>query len=62
MIICGDCMSVLKEIEVPTNSIFVSDPPFNVGFHYNSYNDNMDSKAYFDMLNSIFKNKRTIPS
>ena len=33
--------------------IFVSDPPFNVGYHYKTYKDNLDEEEYFEVLESI---------
>jgi hypothetical protein len=33
----------------------VSDPPFNIGYHYNEYSDDMDETSYIDMLSSIFR-------
>ena len=32
----------------------VTDPPFNVGYHYNSYKDNMKENDYYNFLNKIF--------
>ena len=32
----------------------VTDPPFNVGYHYNSYEDNMKEDEYLAFLNEIF--------
>jgi predicted TIM-barrel fold metal-dependent hydrolase len=34
--------------------IFVSDPPFNVGYHYKTYKDNLDEEEYYEALESIF--------
>lgn len=36
------------------NVIIVSDPPFNIGYKYSSYKDNMDEDEYYDMLNFFF--------
>lgn len=36
------------------NIILVSDPPFNIGYKYNSYNDNMDEDDYYEMLDFYF--------
>lgn len=41
------------------NIIIVSDPPFNINYKYNTYNDNMDEDEYYDMLDFFF---RDIPS
>ncbi len=34
--------------------ILVSDPPFNINYKYNSYNDNMDEDEYYEMLDFYF--------
>lgn len=31
----------------------VTDPPFNIGYHYNSYKDNMDEDRYYNWLIDI---------
>ena len=36
------------------NIILVSDPPFNIGYKYNTYNDNMEEDEYFTMLDFFF--------
>jgi len=51
----GNCLEVLKNLDVDFNKvIFVSDPPFNIGYSYNSYKDNMKDDDYFKMLCDIF--------
>lgn len=35
--------------------IYVTDPPFNINYKYNTYNDNMDEDSYFEMLDFFFK-------
>ena len=34
--------------------IFVSDPPFNIGYNYNEYKDKMNEADYFSWLGDIF--------
>ena len=48
----GDCRNVLKSVQTE-NSIIVTDPPFNIGYHYNSYKDRMNESEYFNMLSEI---------
>ena len=36
------------------NIILVSDPPFNVNYKYNTYNDNLDEDEYYEMLDFFF--------
>ena len=53
----GDSQELLPHIleKLDRNKvILVSDPPFNVGYHYNSYKDNLDEDEYFEVLESIF--------
>jgi DNA modification methylase len=34
--------------------IIVTDPPFNINYKYNTYNDNMDEDEYYEMLDFYF--------
>lgn len=36
------------------NIIIVSDPPFNVGYHYDKYKDDMNDNDYYNMLYFFF--------
>ena len=58
----GDCLEVLREINIDFEKIiFVSDPPFNIGYHYSSYKDNKKEKDYYKWIAAIFgKNKQVI--
>lgn len=51
----GDCLLELPSIlrEYP-DAIIVTDPPFNIGYHYSEYSDNMDEEDYYDMLSEVF--------
>lgn len=52
-LILGNALDELPKIKVP--SIIVTDPPFNINYHYNNYKDNMDSDKYYEMLGLVFK-------
>jgi len=55
-LILGDALEELPKIKAREKKfVIVTDPPFNVGYHYNSYKDNMDSEEYYEMLASIFQ-------
>lgn len=43
MIINKDCLECLDIL--PDNIIIVTDPPFNIGYHYNNYKDNLIAEA-----------------
>lgn len=54
-----DCLNFMKSkvfVELIKNRkiCIVTDPPFNVGYHYNSYKDNMKENDYYNFLNTIF--------
>lgn len=55
----ADCVDVIKsdeflELAKDKNVVIVTDPPFNVGYHYNTYKDNMPEDRYYEWLNHIF--------
>lgn len=55
----NDCRLVLDDIKRDLQSqdkkyIIVSDPPFNIGYHYNEYHDKMSDSDYRKMLHEIF--------
>ena len=55
-LILGDALEELPKIKVKEKKfIIITDPPFNVGYHYNTYKDNMDSEEYYEMLASVFQ-------
>lgn len=59
---CGDNIDILKYIDLDLEKcIFVSDPPFNIGYHYNQYKDKMSENDYYQWLLNIFgTNKQVI--
>lgn len=34
--------------------VVVSDPPFNIGYHYNKYKDNLSEDEYFNLMHEAF--------
>ena len=48
-----DCLKVLENIEL-SNAIIVSDPPFNIRYHYNKFKDNLPENEYYKWIGSIF--------
>lgn len=58
----GDNLEVLKSLNLDLSKcIFVSDPPFNIGYHYNQYDDKMNDADYYKWLFDIFgTNKQVI--
>jgi DNA modification methylase len=58
----GDNLDVLSFLNLDySKCIFVSDPPFNIGYHYNQYEDKKSEDDYYNWLISIFgTNKQVI--
>lgn len=49
-----DCLEGIKKIDLSIGKyIIVTDPPYNQGYHYNKYEDNMKDDDYFDWLREI---------
>ena len=60
-IINENCLNVIDEIIYNTkNPVIVTDPPFNVGYHYNTYKDKKPKDEYYKMLASIGKKCPTV--
>jgi DNA modification methylase len=38
--------------------IIVTDPPYNMDYHYNSYEDNLPEEDYYDLLDQVFFSRR----
>lgn len=56
----GDCLDVLRTLESDSIDAVVTDPPYNVGFHYGSTKDNRDD--YSDWCAVWFAELRRICS
>ncbi len=60
-VIHGDCLEVLKGLNLVWGKvIYVSDPPFNIGYHYNEYKDKLTEESYYDMLRAVFGNSKQV--
>ncbi len=45
-IICGDCIEVLGRVSEPFADLIFADPPFNIGYKYDKYHDEVASDEY----------------
>lgn len=52
-LINGDCLEEIKRLSF---DIIVTDPPFNIGYKYNTYKDNLNKDEYYAMLTALIKN------
>ena len=49
----GDFRESLDYIKHLPNVVIVTDPPFNIGYHYGEYKDKMDDDEYYKMLSEL---------
>jgi DNA modification methylase len=45
-IICDDCVKILSEVKEPFADLIFADPPFNIGYIYDKYNDKQGKDNY----------------
>lgn len=51
-----DCQTILLDLIANyDNPIIVTDPPFNIGYHYNTYKDNLKEEEYLEGLCSLLE-------
>lgn len=59
--ILGNNIEQLEKLNLNYSKvIFVTDPPFNIGYHYNSYSDKMSEADYFTYLGKLFKGSKHV--
>lgn len=54
----NNCLDVFYKIVnrfYNKNIVVVTDPPFNINYKYNKYDDDMDEDEYYDMLDFLFR-------
>ena len=49
-----DCTEGMKQLPEGYNYCIVTDPPFNVGYHYDEYADCLDEVDYYAWLSDLF--------
>lgn len=52
---CGNCDDILRRLN-KRNVVIVTDPPFNIGYHYASYKDKLPDNEYYKWLASVMDN------
>lgn len=57
----GENTDVLESLDLDlSRCVFVTDPPFNVGYHYNEFTDRMDEEEYYTWLIDIFGTQKHV--
>lgn len=52
-IFTGDALRVLKQIPDKSVKVVITDPPYNIGLKYNSYNDRKKWNQYYEDLGNV---------
>ena len=47
------CCHDFREAEFMPKGLTITDPPYNQGYHYDSYNDNLNEEKYIELLSKI---------
>ena len=47
-VICGDCVEILSKVREPFADLIFADPPFNIGYKYDVYEDRKAYQDYHD--------------
>ena len=58
-VIQGDCLEVLPTFDLDS-AYLMSDPPYNQGYHYDNYEDNLDEEEYRQLLYDVFVDRRSV--
>ena len=59
-LICGDCLSVLPDLDGGTADVVVTSPPYNLGLSYGGYNDRRAEDEYLDWLTDMAREIRRV--
>jgi len=49
-----------RDFSIPDHAYIISDPPYNQGYHYNSYQDQLESDEYLGLLSKAFLNRKSV--
>ena len=53
-------MDVLSSIQIPENSIIVTDPPFKIEYKYNAYTDRKTESEYLTWIKAIIADRDAV--
>lgn len=60
-LINDNCLNVITELKKEHKKhIIVSDPPFNIDYHYETYRDKLDSNEYNNLLIEVFNDSMSV--
>lgn len=56
----GNAVELVEHLPKDAEICIVTDPPFNIGYHYNEYKDNLSEEDYYNNLLKIFKGRKFV--
>lgn len=57
-VIVGDAAELMTT--VPKDAFVISDPPYNQGYHYATYGDDLETREYVALLKSVFAGRKSV--
>lgn len=48
-----DCLEGMKQMDNNSVDCIWTDPPYNINYHYDNYQDNLSEKKYWDLIDNI---------
>ena len=62
-IITGNCFTIINDVvNSVKNPVIVTDPPFNIGYHYEGYKDKLPEDIYYKTNGFIHPFNKTVTS
>lgn len=58
-LILGDCREEIKKLPMESIDLCLADPPYNQGYRYSGYNDNLDEQDYRELLHRVFAGRKS---
>jgi site-specific DNA-methyltransferase (adenine-specific) len=52
-LLCGDCLTILPNLEAASVDVVVTSPPYNLGLAYRSYDDRREENEYLSWLERV---------
>ncbi len=49
----GDCVSGMQQLPDESVNLVFADPPFNIGYEYDQYDDRLDTEKYLEWSKAV---------
>lgn len=54
LVVCADCLDVAEDY-IDDGCVIVTDPPYNIGYHYATYRDKIPEDEYYSQLSRLVR-------